>query len=250
VFRRLLARFGYAALGAVYVALGTVALLVAIAGARDRAKGFAGTFRFILGRPNGPTIVACIAVGLGAFVLAQLADAADHRRPMWGRFLAFASAVGHGGLAWMAIALLLRLKRGPTSTHSALAWLLSRPWGATALKATGIVVIAAGAFQLWQGVSGRLRQQLVRRRLGSAASFAIRVGRFGLAARGLVTAIIGWFLVRAAETLDPRQFHEVGGALEVLRTTRFGGLLLGLAGVGLAAYGAYLVLLGFFRRAS
>jgi hypothetical protein len=249
VFRRLLTRFGYAALGTVYVALGVVALLIAIAGARDRAKGFAGTFRFLLSHPNGPTIVACIAVGLAAFVLAQLADAADDKRPLFGRFLAFASAVGHGGLAWMAVTLLLRLKRGPTTTHSVLVWLLSQPWGAAALEVTGIIVIAGGAFQLWQALSGRLRQQLVRRRLGSAASVAISVGRFGLAARGLVTAIIGFFLVRAAQTLDSRQFHEMGGVLEVLHTTRFGGLLLGLAGVGLVAYGAYLVLLGFFRRA-
>ena len=249
MLRRLLTRFGYAALGAIYVALGLVALHLAIAGTRDRAKGFAGTFRFVLSRPDGPTVVACIAVGLAAFVLAQLADAADDKRPLFGRFVAFGSAVGHGGLAWMAVSLLLRLKRGPTTTHSALAWLLSQPWGAAALKAIGIVVIAAGAFQLWQAVSGRLRQQLVRRRLGSAASAAIQVGRFGLAARGLVTVIIGWFLVRAAETLDSRQFHEIGGVLEVLHTTRFGGLLLGLAGAGLVAYGAYLVLLGFFRRA-
>ena len=250
MLRRLLTRFGFTALGAVYAMLGAAALFIAVRGARDRAEGFAGTFRFLLHRPNGPTILACVAAGLAAFVLAQLADAADGNRPLFGRALALASAIGHGGLAWIAVSLLLRLRRGPTSVRSVLARLLARPWGATALQLIGIAVIAGGAFQLWQAVSGQLRQKLARRRLGSAHSFAIRIGRFGLAARSVVTVIVGWFLLRAADTLDPRQFHEIGGALDVLHTMRFGGLLLGLAGVGLAAYGAYLVLLGFFRRAT
>ena len=250
MLRRLLTRFGYTALGLVYVALGGAALYVAIAGTRQRATGFAGTFRLLLDRPSGPTIVAWVAAGLAAFVLARLADAADPRWPRIDRLVALVVALGHGALVWMSISLLLRLRRGPTFTHSAIAWLLSRPWGATALQAVGIVAIAVGVYQLWQALSGRLRQRLKQRQLGSAHVYAIRVGRFGIAARGLVTAIVGWFLVRAARDLDPHEFHEVGGVLEILHKMRFGGLLLGLAGAGLCAYGAYLVLLGFFRRPS
>jgi hypothetical protein len=250
MLRRLLTRFGYTALGVVYVALGGVALYVAIAGSRERASGFAGTFRLLLNRPSGPTVVTWIAAGLAAFVLARLADAADRKWPRLDRLIALAVALGHGALLWMVISLLLRMKRGPTFSHSAIAWLLSRPWGATALEVIGIAIIALGVYQLWQAASGRLRQRFKQRQLGSAHAYAIHVGRFGLAARGLVTAIVGWFLVRAARDLDPREFHEVGGALEVLHKMRFGGLLLALAGTGLCAYGAYLVLLGFFRRPS
>jgi Domain of Unknown Function (DUF1206) len=249
MLRRLLTRFGYAALGAVYAALGVVAIQIALAGARDRVKGFAAGFRYLLSRPYGPTVVGWIAAGLAAFVLARLLDAADRKRPALARCLAFADAIGHAGLAWMAVSLLLRIHRGPGFSRPFLAWLLSQSWGLTALEAAGIAVIAAGAIQLWLGLSGgRLGQQLAARRLGAAASYAIHVGRFGRAVRGLVTAIIGWFLVRAARGLDPREFHEIGGALEVLHRMRFGGLLLGVAGAGLCAYGAYLVLLGFFRR--
>jgi hypothetical protein len=250
VLRRLLTRFGYAALGAVYAALGIVAFEIALAGARDHVKGFPAGFRYLLTRPYGPTVIAWIAAGLAAFVLARLLDACDRKRPALTRCLAFADAIGHAGLAWMAVSLLLRLRRGPGLSRPFLAWLLAQPWGATALEAAGIAVIAFGAIQLWLGLrGGRLGQQLAAHRLGAAAPYVIHVGRFGRAVRGLVTTIIGWFLVRVARDVDPREFHEIGGALEVLHRMRFGGLLLAIAGAGLCAYGAYLVLLGFFRKA-
>lgn len=250
MLRRLLTRFGYGALGAVYAALGVVAIHIALAGARDHVKGFPAGFRYLLARPYGPTVVAWIAAGLAAFVLARLIDAADRKRSALGRALAFADAIGHAGLAWMALSLLLRIRRGPSLSRPFLVWLLEQSWGLTVLEATGIGVMVVGAIQLWLGVSGHtLGQQLAARRLGAAAPYAIHVGRFGRSVRGLVTVIIGWFLVRVARDLDPREFHEIGGALEVLHKMRFGGPLLAIAGVGLCAYGAYLVLLGFFRKA-
>ena len=249
MLRRLLTRVGYAALGVVYAALGVVACEIALAGTRDRVKGFPAGFRYLLSRPYGPSVVAWIAVGLAAFVLARALDAGDRRQPALARGLALADAVGHAGLAWMAVSLLLRVHRGPGLSRPFLSWLLFQPWGRTALETAGITVMAAGAIQLGLGLrGGRLGQSLAAHRLGPAAPYAIRVGRFGRAVRGLVTAIIGWFLVRVARDLDPSEFREIGGALEVLHRMRFGGILLGIAGAGLCAYGAYLVLLGFFRK--
>ena len=80
--------------------------------------------------------------------------------------------------------------------------------------------------------------------------FALRIGRFGYIVRGIVTLIIGWFLFRVARDADPSKFHEIGGALDVIHHVPLGSALLVIAGLGLAAYGAYLVFLGFFRRPS
>jgi hypothetical protein len=247
----LLTRFGYAALGAVYVSLGIVAMRVAFAGARDRVRGFPGAFRFLLSQEHGETILTCVTLGLAAYVVARLVDATDRRWSRVGRILAFFDAVGHAGLAWMALALLRRQRSGPRVSRSTLAWLLTQSWGREALEAAGIAVMTIGAFQLWQAFSGRLRRQIFRRRdLGSVVPYAIRVGRFGYGVRGIVTVTIGWFLVRTALDADITKFHEIGGALDVIHRMRFGSLLLVVAGLGLVAYGAYLVLLGFFRRPS
>jgi hypothetical protein len=237
VFRALLTRIGYAALGAVYAAVGVVALRVAVVGSRDRASGFAGALRFLLEQPHGPIVLA-----------ARLVDAADRRRSRTGRVVALADALAHAGLAWLAVALALGLRRGRGATRPFLAWLLTQTWGKAALEVAAILVFTVGLVQLWQGLRGYARRQLKSRELGAAAPYVIRVGRFGVTVRGIVTLVIGWFLHRTAQDADVHKFHEIGGALEVLHTMRFGGLLLAIAGAGLCAYGVYLVLLGFYRR--
>lgn len=243
--RRTLIRFGFAALGAVYAVVGLLAIHVALSGSRDRIRGFSGAFRYLLSHPFGPAVLAFIAAGLAGFAAARLSEAADSRRSVLARAASFADAVAHALLGWVAVARFLRWKRGLDS-RSALAWLLSHEWGPSVLKSVGVVVIAIGALQIWQGLSGRLRLKPARGRLGGATDAVLRMGRFGYAARGTVSAIIGWFLVASAGALDPRKYHDIGGALGVLQTSPFGGWLLGIAGAGLLAYGAYLFLLGVF----
>ncbi|MEO8431168.1 MAG: DUF1206 domain-containing protein [Acidobacteriota bacterium] len=242
--RRTLTRVGFAALGVVYIVLGALAIHVALSGARDRIRGFSGAFGFLLKHPFGPAVLVLIAAGLAGFTAARLSEAADGKRSFLARVASFADAIAHAAMGWIAVARFLRWKRGVDS-RSALAWLLSFPWGATVLRTAGFVVIVIGALQLWQGLSGRLRLRPARGRLGGATADAVlRMGRFGYAARGIVSGIIGWFLVESARASDPRQYHDIGGALGVLQRTPLGPWLLGTAGAGLIAYGAYLFLLG------
>lgn len=243
-----LRRAGFVALGAVYLALGVVAVRLPLVHARRPVGGFPAAFRYLLAGPYGWPVLAAIACGLAAFTLARLADAADSRVSTPGRAVALADALGHAALTWGAVALLLRIRRG-LDTRSALEWILGRPWGPSVLTVAGIAIVVIGAIQVAQGISGRLRRKPSPQRLGRTASgIAIRVGRFGYTARGIVTAIVGWFLIRAARDLDPGSYKDMGGALGLLQSMRFGPVLLVLAGAGLAAYGAYLAVLGLFSR--
>jgi uncharacterized protein DUF1206 len=247
VLTRFLLRVGYVALGAVYVTLGVVAARVAILGRHTDVGGFSAAYRFLLSRPHGPAIVASIAAGLTAFAFAKIIEAWNPHRTLVARAGALLDAVAHGALAWIALALLLRLRQGAPVSRPALAWLFSQTWGPTALEAVGVAVIAGGAVQIWRAASGRLRERLSRR-LRSITPLIVAFARFGLAARGTVSVIIGWFLIRAAVDLDPSDVRAIGGALDVLHKTRAGPFLLLAAGAGLGAYGFYLVLLAFFRR--
>jgi len=246
-FRTALTRIGFCALGAVYAGLGYLAIRVAVEGARDRVKGFRGSFRFLLEQPSGRVFVAGIAAGLAAFTLARLLEAADRRRSFFLRIASFFDALAHAALAWGAVGLLLRLRRGPT-TRTFLGWLLGKPGGPTVLEVAGGIVILLGAIQIVQAVSGRLPSLPRKGSLGAAGPVVLKAGRFGYFARGTVSAIIGWFLIRTALDLDPRNYHDIGAALSVIERLRFGGLLLGIAGTGLVAYGMYLVLVGLFFR--
>jgi hypothetical protein len=192
-------------------------------------------------------LVGAIAAGLAAFTAGRLLEVADRKRSFLSKIGSFVDGLAHAAMAWGAVVILLRVRRGPT-TRSLLGWLLEKPGGVTILEVVGGVVILIGAVQMVQAVSGRLSNLPRRASLGVAAPVVLKVGRFGYFARGSVSAIIGWFLIRAAIETDARKYHDIGAALGFIERVRFGGLLLGIAGAGLVAYGCYLVILGLVQR--
>ena len=239
-------RIGFITLGVAYGALGWLALHLAWIRARH-VGGFPAAFRYLLQQPYGEPILVAIAAGLAAFTLGRLSDVVAKKTPGLARLVALFDAAGHALLAWLAIAVLFGVRRGGTPRYI-LAWALGLPYGPALLLGVA-VVIAVGAVQLFQGVTGRLARKPAPQKIGRTASgIALRVGRFGYATRGVVTGILGWFLVRVALEHDPQSYRGLGGALGLLQSMRFGGILLAVAGAGLVAYGAYLVLIGLFGR--
>jgi hypothetical protein len=77
---------------------------------------------------------------------------------------------------------------------------------------------------------------------------ALRAGKLGLIARGVVFLIIGGFLIQAAWHIDASRARGLSGALEALARQPNGALLLGATAVGLAAFGVYSLLLARYRR--
>ena len=72
----------------------------------------------------------------------------------------------------------------------------------------------------------------------------VALARFGLAARGIVLGVVGWFLVEAARHYDP---SAAGGTDEALRALG-NDLLLGIVALGLVAYGLYQIAEARYRR--
>jgi hypothetical protein len=67
-----------------------------------------------------------------------------------------------------------------------------------------------------------------------ASPWIVRAGRFGLASKGVVYAIVGWLALQAAR--HGQQPTDQRGALHNLLHQRFGTVLLGFLCVGLIAY--------------
>ncbi len=65
--------------------------------------------------------------------------------------------------------------------------------------------------------------------------WATRSGRLGFAARGLVFALIGFFIVQAAWTYDASRVQGLGGALAALAGGPFGWVVLFIVAIGLIA---------------
>lgn len=74
------------------------------------------------------------------------------------------------------------------------------------------------------------------------------IGKFGISAHGIVFAIMGIFLIRAAVQADPDETKGLDGALAELVKQPYGQVLLTIVALGLVAYGVYLLFEARFRR--
>jgi hypothetical protein len=237
--RGILVRLGLLALGAIYIAMGAVSARVAFLGAR-REEGVPGALRFLLDQPRGLRILGAVVAGLAGIALVHLLEAVTGRRPGWVRAGLAANALGYGALAWTAARLLFHIGRGGQSLERmGISWLLGEAWGATLLELVGAAVVAGGFWQAYQGLRGRLdfSRKLLPRRLSRMLVF---IARFGLLTRGLVLGGLGFFLIRAAEELDPGRVQTMGGVLHAFSQMALGPVFVGFVALGLVAYGVSL----------
>jgi Domain of Unknown Function (DUF1206) len=248
--RSLVVRFGLAAIGTIYVALGLVSARVALLGVRDREAGVPGALLFLVSRPFGPKLLGAVVAGLTGLAAVRLVEAFGRRRRRgaWTRAGLVLNGIGYAILAWTAARLLWHLGQGGSSLErSGIRWLLGVSWGAALLEVVGAGVILGGAYEAMQGARGRLplRGSIRPRAL---APIGMGIARFGLIARGLVLGALGVFVVRAAERLDPNGIRTVGGALDAFSKTALGPLFTGVVALGLSAYGVYVWMLALTAR--
>lgn len=250
VIRSVVPRLGLLAIGLVYVSIGFLAARVAVLGARDRVAGVPGALRYILGRPYGEPVVWFVALGLLGFGVWRLSRAASRRARTLSRFSDIASGLGHVALAWMAFRVLLRV-RGSDSRAARLGigWLIGHPAGRLALQLIALVVLLMALLAIYRGLSGRLPREFAPTRLaGTPRRIAMRAGRFGFVAKGIVLFVIGYFLLRAVSELDPGEYREIGGSLRVLSDPPFGSAILAAVALGLIVFGLYQWVLAFYGK--
>jgi Domain of Unknown Function (DUF1206) len=246
VLRNAAMRSGLGALGAIYFALGAITWRVAL-GARRSEQGIPAALRLLLDQPHGALILGALVTALGAIAVIHVVEAFTRRLGLVARIGMFVNGIGYAALAWTAGRLLLHLDRSGSVPKAGVSWLLGESWGPTVVEVIGGAVIAGGLWELYQGVAVPLpfRRDLLPRHLGRALA---GIARFGLVVRGLVLAVLGSFLIRAAEELDPGKVRTMGGTLRALSHTGLGPLFTAAVAVGLVAYGVYMWTLMLLKR--
>jgi Domain of Unknown Function (DUF1206) len=239
-------RAGYFAIGLVYLAMGYVSARIAVLGARDRDHGVLGALRFLLDRPHGAWVLGAVVAGLAAIAAAHLVQSLRGPGGAVKRIGLFVNGFGYAVLAWTATRLFLHIRGGPNEGDGSLeragvSWLLSESWGAAVLEIAGAAVVLGGLWEIGQGLGLSGRLPFRRGRLPRAlAKLLTAISRFGLVARGVTLAALGYFLIRAAEELDPSAVRTVGGVLDAFAHTPLGPAFMGAIAAGLAAYGVYM----------
>ncbi|MDX1664167.1 MAG: DUF1206 domain-containing protein [Candidatus Promineifilaceae bacterium] len=250
------ARVGYAANGLMYVAVGLLALQAALRGRGDVGVDRREALLYILTGPFGRLLLAVIALGLVGYAVGHLAmatrDPAREKRKgipaLVNRGAHGFTAIVHFSLALAAFELLFTGFFDPGNLpddwtarvmeHSSGRWLIA---------ASGLVVLGYAIYALYRAYSASFIKAFVRPLNESQQQRGVVTGKIGYAARAIVYALIGSFLIRAAWFRDPREAGGLGDALATLAEQQFGPYLLGAVAAGLIAFGLYGIFLSRYR---
>lgn len=249
-------RFGYGAKGFVFIIVGFLALFAAI-GAGAANDGTQSALRYIATLPLGQFLLGAVAVGLAGHALWRLVQSfmdtenkGSGAKGIVARGAYAAIALIYLGLAFSAVKIILgeSLVRGFWA-QSWSAWLLAETFGQWLVGLAGAVTVAIGLYQFYRTYSANFREKLLLGEMnGTEEKWAMRTGRFGYAARGVVFCIIGFFLILAAYQADAGESRGLGGALRAIEQQPYGAWLLGIVAAGFMSYGLFMFVLAKYRR--
>lgn len=253
-FKRL-ARFGYAAKGVVYLVAGVLSARAAfgLGGATTDSRGALLT---ILSEPFGKLMLALIGVGLIGFVALRLVQAfmdpenkGHDPKGIAIRIGYLISAAVYGTLALSALRLAVGVGNANNGQQGFIVRLFTMPLGRWLVGLAGLIVIVGGLYQIYKAYSSDFSEHMRWDEMSATErTWVPRLGRLGLAARGIVQGLIGLFLVQAALTFDPSKVQGTRGALESLARPPFGVWTVGVVALGLAAYGVYMLAAARYSR--
>ncbi len=251
-----LARLGYFVRGFVYGIPGLLALELALGVSGGQATTPTGAIMYIGRQPYGNILLIIVAIGLVGYSVWGLIRAVfdpfregNDAKGLMSRFGYLVSAFGYGTLL---IATLQYIAGTAVSANNPSDWsakLLAQPWGRVAVAVIGIGWLLGGLRQIYTGWKADFKDQFKWREMNAEEkTWSVRIGRFGLAARGVVFALIGAFLVQAAVLVNPAAAKGLDGALIALAEKPYGQVLLALVAIGLIAFGIYSMLLARWAR--
>jgi uncharacterized membrane protein YesL len=151
------------------------------------------------------------------------------------------SALSYAAIVYFAIQLLAG--SGATTndgTKNTIASVLTHPAGGALTILIGLVVIGVGLGQFMEAYRATFAKDLKGTEMSAGTrDIVIKLGRFGMFARGVIFLIIGWFVVQAGVHHDPSQTQGFSGAFVFLLAQPYGRILLGVVALGFVALGLH-----------
>ena len=242
-----LARFGYAAKGVVYAIVGVLALQAAF-GSGGATTGSKGVIRTIADQPFGQILLVLLIIGLAGYVVWRFVQAIKDPDDKGTDAEGLVKRVGYGvsGVTYALLAftaLQIVMGGGSGGSGSKELWtakLMAQPFGQWLVGLVGAVIIGVGLYHFYRAYQANFMKSYKTGAMSATEkTWARRLGRFGLAARGVTFLLIGWFFIQAALQAEPSEAAGLSGALDALANQSEGPWLLGVVALGFVAYGIY-----------
>jgi hypothetical protein len=250
-----LARVGYAAKAVLYITIGILAAQAAF-GPGGRTTDTQGALSVVYDMTFGGLVLLVIAAGLLGYALWRVVEAMVDPDGRGNNLKGLALRAGfairglfHGALGVAAFRAGLGHRGGGSNDQARelTASAFSLPGGELLIYAGAAFVAGYGVYQLYRSYASKLGRQLELGAVsGEMRPWVVRISRFGIAARGVIFCLIGFFLARAAQRHDAA---EVGGIRESLNMlASLGRWPFAIVALGLIAYGVYELVNARYRR--
>ena len=211
-----------------------------------------GALATLAKQPGGTLMLWVAAVGLVALGLWRLAEAVVGSKPgersgqqsgqqqddspAWKRAKSLGLAIVEFAIALSAARFAMGSGQSSGQQNSGMsAQLMQSGWGKIVLVAVGLGVAAVGGYHVYKGASKKFLKDL----RVSGGTVVTALGISGYVAKGLVLVGAGLLVIFATLTADPSKAAGIDAAVKTLGQAPFGKVLLILAALGIAAFGAY-----------
>jgi hypothetical protein len=187
-----------------------------------------------------------IAIGLFGYAVWRFSEAAfgvvGEGRKVGPRLQSFARGLIYLFFAITAVRVAIGANAGSQAQRQELwtAKAMQHAGGRWIVGLVGVVIVVCGVVLVMQGLTRKFEKYLELERMSpTQRRFVEWLGIAGTAARGVVFALAGVFVIVAAVTADPSKAGGLDQAFRELLTMSGGPALVFLAGLGLLIFAAY-----------
>ncbi|HKJ56458.1 MAG TPA: DUF1206 domain-containing protein [Nitriliruptoraceae bacterium] len=250
-------RLGYTARALLWGIIGITSLTLAL-GNGGETQGSDGALRTLAGQPFGSVLLWAVTIGLAAYALWRLIQAAtvsedDLGKNIGKRLYYGVRGVIYGLLAWSAFKLVTSAGGGgggggdakQSMTATALGW----PGGVFLVGAVGVGIICYGLWQWYRSATRSWEDDLNTGQMSSSMQTGVNAaGIIGYVARGVLFGVIGWYLLQGALTYDPDKAIGTDQALTSLAGQAYGPWVLGAVAIGLLGFALFSLAQAAYRQ--
>jgi Domain of Unknown Function (DUF1206) len=255
---KLLARYGSASIGALYMAIGVIAML-SLMGLKDGGADEDSLLELLNSAFVGQVFLWLILLGILSYMVWRVFEAVTDRLQHGKTWKGLCCRAGiilaagvYGLVAWSGIQAMLGMEddaEGFEEQRQFIAGILEWNGGVWLIGMAGVVVAITGILEFRYMWKGDHKPQLDIDHLSKTKRLLIHgLAWAGHTARAIILWVIGYSLVRGAVLADAEETVNTDKAFNFIGESMLGHPLFVLVALGTICYGLYMIVYAMFMR--